>query len=141
MFTRCHFQNVLATVPCSKSTVFEIYQQILCRLRVNRRLFPKICHSFHVVAVSYECGFTCSKSVLQSLPDRSLFYIPLHFLACVLLYRLTVTESAFPGSAVPTVNKTEKKSGMVELQTGDSWNAIQLKAIFLSLNELKMCPL
>ena len=37
VFTRCRFQNVQVGVPFSKSTVFKIYRQRMCRFRVNGR--------------------------------------------------------------------------------------------------------
>ena len=37
VFTRCRFQNVPIRVPFSKSAVFKICRQKMCRFRVNRR--------------------------------------------------------------------------------------------------------
>ena len=44
VLARCCFQNVLVIVPFSKSTVFKICRQKMCRFRVNGR---PIRHTFH----------------------------------------------------------------------------------------------
>ena len=44
VFTRCRFQNVPVRVQFSKSTVFKMCRQKMCRFRVNGR---PICHIFH----------------------------------------------------------------------------------------------
>ena len=41
---QCCFKFIPVRVPFSKSTVFEICRQKMCRFRVNRR---PICHIFH----------------------------------------------------------------------------------------------
>ena len=54
VFTRCCFQNVLVIVPFSKSTVFKICRQRMCRLHVNGRPIRHIFHRFQNVAASRE---------------------------------------------------------------------------------------
>ena len=54
MFTRCRFQNVPIRVPFSKSTVFKICRQKMCRFRVNRRPIRRIFHRFQNVPASCE---------------------------------------------------------------------------------------
>ena len=54
VFIQCRFQNVLARVPFSKPTVFEICRQKMCRFRVNVRPIRHISHRFQNVPASYE---------------------------------------------------------------------------------------
>ena len=54
VFTRCRFQNVPIRVPFSKSTVFKICRQKMCRFRVNRRPIRRIFHRFQNVPASCE---------------------------------------------------------------------------------------
>ena len=54
VFTRCSFQNVPVSVPFSKSTVFEICRQKMCRFPVNRRPIRRIFHRFQNVPPSCE---------------------------------------------------------------------------------------
>ena len=53
-FTRCRFQNVLVGVPFSKSTVFKICRQNICRFRVNGRPIRRIFHRFQNLPASCE---------------------------------------------------------------------------------------
>ena len=59
VFTRCRFQNVPIRVPFSKSTVFKICRQKMCRFRVNRRPIRRIFHRFQNVPAS------CERSLIQ----------------------------------------------------------------------------
>ena len=52
VFTRCRFQNVPVRVQFSKSTVFKICPQKMCRFRVNRKPTRHIFHSFQNVPAS-----------------------------------------------------------------------------------------
>ena len=54
VFTRCSFQNVPVRVPFSKSTVFKICRQKMCRFRVNGRPIRRIFHRFQNVPASCE---------------------------------------------------------------------------------------
>ena len=54
VFTRCRFQNVSVRVPFSKSTVFKICRQKMCRFRVNGRPIRRIFHHFQNVPASCE---------------------------------------------------------------------------------------
>ena len=55
VFTRCCFKFIPVRVPFSKSTVFEICRQKMCRFRVNDgRPFRHIFHRFQNVLASCE---------------------------------------------------------------------------------------
>ena len=54
VFTRCHFQNVPVRVPSSKSTVFTICRQKMCRFRVEGRPISYIFHHFQNLPASCE---------------------------------------------------------------------------------------
>ena len=54
VFTRCCFQNVSVRVPFSKSTVFKICRQKMCRFRVNGRPISRNFHRFQNVPASCE---------------------------------------------------------------------------------------
>ena len=54
VLTRYHFQNVPIRLPFSKSTVFKICRQKMCRFRVNRRPIRRIFHRFQNVPASCE---------------------------------------------------------------------------------------
>ena len=54
LFTRYHFQNMPIRVPFSKSTVFKICRQKMCRFRMNRRPIRRIFHRFQNVPASCE---------------------------------------------------------------------------------------
>ena len=58
VFTRCCFQNVSVRVPFSKSTVFKMCRQKMCRFRVNRRPIRRIFHRFQNVPASCERSLT-----------------------------------------------------------------------------------
>ena len=49
VFTRCRFQNVPVRVQFSKSTVFKMRRQKMCRFRVNGRPSRHIFHRFQNV--------------------------------------------------------------------------------------------
>ena len=59
VLTRCCFQNVPVRVPFSRSTVFEICRQKMCRFRVNGRPIRHIFHRFQNVPVSCEAVLSC----------------------------------------------------------------------------------
>ena len=64
VLTRCRFQNVPVRVPFSKSTVFKICRQKMCRFRVNGRPIRHIFHRFQIVPVSCERSLSlCLESV------------------------------------------------------------------------------
>ena len=54
VFTDYRFQNVLIRVPFSKSTVFKMCRQKMCRFRVNGRPIRHIFHRFQNVPASCE---------------------------------------------------------------------------------------
>ena len=58
MFKRCCFKFMPVTVPFSKSTVFKICRQKMCRFRVNRRPIRRIFHRFQNVPASCERSLT-----------------------------------------------------------------------------------
>ena len=67
VFTRYSFPNVLIRVPFSKSTVFKICLQKMCRFRVNRRPIRRIFHRFQNVPAS------CERSLIQRKCNRILY--------------------------------------------------------------------
>ena len=50
------FPNVPVTVPFSKSTVFKIWRQKMCRFRVNGRHIRNIFRRFQNLPASCECS-------------------------------------------------------------------------------------
>ena len=60
VFTCCRFQNVPFRAPFSKSTVFKICRQNMCRFRVNGRPIRRIFHRFQNVPAS------CSYAIFRS---------------------------------------------------------------------------
>ena len=54
VFTRCRFQNVPVRVQFSKSTVFKMCRQKMCRFRVNARPIRRMFHRFQNVLASCE---------------------------------------------------------------------------------------
>ena len=54
VFTRCCFKSIPVKVPFSKSTVFKICRQKMCRFRVNGRPIRHIFHRFQNVPASCE---------------------------------------------------------------------------------------
>ena len=82
VFTRCSFPNVPIRVPFSKSTVFKICRQKMCRFRVNRRPIRRIFHRFQNVPAS------CERSLTQLINryDKTLVHL------YALLNRANVTE-------------------------------------------------
>ena len=66
VFTRCRFQNVHLRVPFSKSAVFKICRQKMCRFRVNRRPIRRIFHRFQNVPAS--CERSLSSYRVQIVP-------------------------------------------------------------------------
>ena len=74
VFSRCRFQNVPVRAPFSKSTVFKIWRQKICRFRVNGRPFRHIFHRFQNLPAS------CERSLKQNrcyCIKRSVFLLPL----------------------------------------------------------------
>ena len=65
VFTRCRFQDVPIRVPFSKSAVFKICRQKMCRFRVNRRPIRRIFHRFQNVPAS--CEHSLNLSVIGQL--------------------------------------------------------------------------
>ena len=63
VFTRCRFQNVPVRAPFSKSTVFKICRQKMCRFRVNGRPIRRIFHRFQNVPASCERSLICKTSL------------------------------------------------------------------------------
>ena len=63
-FKRRRFQNVPIRVPFSKSTVFKICQQKMCRFRVNRRPIRRIFHRFQNLPASCERSLRLASSRL-----------------------------------------------------------------------------
>ena len=61
VFTRCRFQNVPVRVPFSKSAVFKICRQKMCRFRVNGRPMRRIFHRFQNLPASCERGLILSR--------------------------------------------------------------------------------
>ena len=68
VFTRCRFQNVPITVPFSKSTVFKICRQNMCRFRVNRRPIRRVFHRFQNVPAP------CERSLSGCFKTAHLFF-------------------------------------------------------------------
>ena len=64
VFTRCCFKFRPVRVPFSKSTVFEICWQKMCRFRVNGRPIRHIFHRFQNVPASCERSLTCQIVVI-----------------------------------------------------------------------------
>ena len=64
VFTRCHVQNVLVRVQFSKSTVFKMCRQRMCRFRVNGKPIHHIVHRFQNVPAS------CERSLRTSLDSQ-----------------------------------------------------------------------
>ena len=54
VFTRCRFQNVLVRAQFSKSTVFKMCRQKMCRFRVNGKPIRHIFRRFQNVPASCE---------------------------------------------------------------------------------------
>ena len=71
MFTRCRFQDVPIRVPFSKSTVFKICRQKMCRFRVNGRPIRRIFHRFQNLPASCDSGGTL---VLFVVRGRAIFW-------------------------------------------------------------------
>ena len=72
VFKWCCFKFMPVTVPFSKSTVFKICRQKMCRFRVNGRPIRRIFHRFQNVPAS--CERSLSLWLIDSLcsrpPDR-----------------------------------------------------------------------
>ena len=64
VFTRCRFQNVPIRAPFSKSTVFKLCRQKMCRFRVNGRPIRHIFHRFQNVPASCERSLGSSTYLL-----------------------------------------------------------------------------
>ena len=59
VFTRCCFKSIPVRVPFSKSTVFKICRQNMCRFRVNGKPIRRIFHRFQNVPESCERSLRC----------------------------------------------------------------------------------
>ena len=59
VFTQCRFKNVPVRIQFSKSTVFKMCLQKMCRFRVNGRPIRHIFHRFQNVPASCERGLRC----------------------------------------------------------------------------------
>ena len=76
VFTRCRSQNVSVGVPFSKSTVFKICRQKMCRFRVNGRPIRHIFHRFQNVPASCERslrnydGFTIFSTIFLAFSKK-----------------------------------------------------------------------
>ena len=95
VFTRCCFKFMPVRAPFSKSTVFEICRQKMCRFRVNRRPIRRIFHRFQNVPAS------CERS-LNHLPKSSIFLEVLraeHYQVCYRVEPTTKKAVAFLYSA------------------------------------------
>ena len=79
VFTRCRFQNVSVRVPFSRSTVFRICRQKLCRFHVNGRPIRHIFHRFQNVPASCERSLRPRLHGIGSKRDR-IHLDPIHFL-------------------------------------------------------------
>ena len=71
LFTRCLFRSVSVRVPFSKSTVFKICGQKMCRFHVNGRPIRRIFHRFQNVPASCERSLI-SHFLLRSVQNLSL---------------------------------------------------------------------
>ena len=84
VFTRCRFQNVPIRVPFSKSAVFKICWQKMCRFRVNRRPIRGIFHRFQNVPASCERslrkGMGVSR-VFKALCFENIFHYYIQYLS------------------------------------------------------------
>ena len=67
VFTRSRFQNVPIRVPFSKSAVFKICRQKMCRFRVNRRPIRRIFHRFQNVPASCERSLNLNDMIISTL--------------------------------------------------------------------------
>ena len=66
VFTRCSFPNVLIRFSLSKSTVFKICRQKMCRFRVKRRPLRRIFHRVQNVPAS------CERSLNEKMTNKSM---------------------------------------------------------------------
>ena len=64
VFKRCRFQNVPLRVKFSKSTVFKMCRQKMCRFHVNERPIRHIFHRFQNVPASCERGLNFLRTFL-----------------------------------------------------------------------------
>ena len=85
LFTRCRFQNVSVRVPFSKSTVFKICRQKMCRFRVNGRPIRRILHRFQNVPASCERSLS-RKNALK----------PKWLVASLLIWSLRANSRIYP---------------------------------------------
>ena len=69
-FIWCRFQNVLFRIPFSKSTIFKICRQKMCRFRVNRRPIRHIFHCFQNVPAS------CERSPRNAIKMAGFTFLP-----------------------------------------------------------------
>ena len=75
VFTRCSFPNVPIRVPFSKSTVFKICRQKMCRFRVNRRPIRRIFDRFQNVPASCERSLICESMYLKQKRANGLAFL------------------------------------------------------------------
>ena len=73
VFKRCCFKFMPVTVPFSKSTVFEICRQKMCRFRVNGRPIRRIFHRFQNVPAS--CERSLKQILASAFPHLNNYYI------------------------------------------------------------------
>ena len=62
---RCCFKFIPVRVPFSKSTVFEVCRQKMCRFRVNRRPIRHIFHRFQNLPASCERSLKLKKVLIS----------------------------------------------------------------------------
>ena len=82
LFTRCCFKTLSARVSFSKSTVFKICRQNMCRFRVNGRPIRHIFHRFQTVPASCERSLRLN-DVLQNFMLMKCF-INFSFVSCLI---------------------------------------------------------
>ena len=114
VLTRCRFQNVSVRVPFSKSIVFKICRQKMCRFRVNGRPIRRIFHRFQNVLASCERSLKCTTCEKRyGGISVNVFVLSRPFRSCRILSRPTLSESTItnPKGAIPRYlyRVTEKK--------------------------------
>ena len=88
VFTEFRFQNVPVRAPFSKSTVFKICWQNMCRFRVNGRPIRRIFQCFQNLPASCECGIRLYQYYWISVyyNERHLRLIIIGFIIVFLLF-------------------------------------------------------
>ena len=89
VFTEYYFQNVLVTVPFSKSTVFKICRQKMCRFRVNRRPIRRIFNRFQNVPASCKRGLRHRNK--ENVVEVFVWEQELYFLFWSMIYLLLIS--------------------------------------------------